>query len=165
MTCEVHSGSRGLKHKAWAQELPWQTHICPTWWLWKLCKGINLGLNSILYILLFPAERPPTYYTKVSKRSTVNFFAVYKGSTVKWNGAFSVNLNPNSYASCRKTEMCYCILLYYHISGIKCVVQVLYIDRKGSFSGPTHLRSKWAACGPPCKMSLTSLVWSLLHQF
>lgn len=33
-----------------------------------------------------------------------------------------------------------------------------YTDKKGSSTGPAHLRSMWAACGPQYKISLTFLL-------
>lgn len=34
----------------------------------------------------------------------------------------------------------------------------LYSDKKQSFTGLAHLRSKWVACGPRCKMTSCAVV-------
>lgn len=34
---------------------------------------------------------------------------------------------------------------------MKCLVKHLHTDRNVSFTGPVHVRLKWAVCGPHCK--------------
>lgn len=56
-------------------------------------------------------------------------------------------------------------LLFLIVIGIKCVVKCLYTDRRRGLSlVRTNLTSKWAACGPWCKRSLTSLLY-LIEPF
>lgn len=38
-------------------------------------------------------------------------------------------------------------LLFLVLNAIKCLVKLLYTDRRGRFAGSAHLTSKWAVCG------------------
>lgn len=58
-------------------------------------------------------------------------------------------------SSCRNSDVLL-TLVFLRLNGIKGVVKHLYTDGERSSAGQAQFKPKWAVCGPPCKISLTS---------